>query len=119
PAERAIPGGTDTVADAIGLELLEHYADALPLLVLAGMHGDPESGLARLLEDSRVVAVPKVRILTAGDVDADDAAVFVGDGLLDEDRVQGLIECAVQTEDEPGFHRVVEQCAIEAADGGV
>src|SRR5205807_10388095 len=87
-----------------------------PVLVLACVNGDPESRLAGFLKEGCVVAIVEIWILSTGDVDADDATAPVRDRLLDEDRVQGLIERAIQTENEPGFHRIVEQGTIEAAD---
>ena len=104
------------MADPVRFEVLEHLVDALPVLVLACVNGDPESRLAGFLKEGCVVAIVEIWILSTGDVDADDATAPVRDRLLDEDRVQGLIERAIQTENEPGFHRIVEKGTIEAAD---
>ena len=83
------------------------------------MDRDAEPCLARLLYQRRVVAVVEVRILATGDVDPDDAAMAVRDRFLDDDRVQGLIERAIQTENETGFHRIIEKGTIEPADGRI
>ena len=40
----------DAVADAVRLQMLQHFVDAFPVLVFAGVHGDAEACLARLLE---------------------------------------------------------------------
>ena len=45
--------------------------------------------------------------------------MLVGDRLVHEDRVQRLVEGAVEAENEARLHRVVEKRAIEAADGRV
>src|SRR5438093_2834278 len=57
----------------------------------------------------------EIRILAAGDVAADYAAMAVRDRLLDDDRVQRLAERPVKAEDEPGLDRVLEEGAVEAA----
>jgi hypothetical protein len=80
------------------------------------MDGDAKPSLARLLEEGRVVAVTEVRILAASHVDADNAAMPVSDRLLEDDRVQRLVEGPVQAKDEASLHWVLEERAVEPAD---
>src|SRR5688500_14681301 len=103
----------DTVSDAIRLEVAQHLVDAVPVLVLSRVAGNAESSLARLLEPGDVIAVAKVWVFPACDVDPDHTAVPIGDGLLDEDRVQAQIKCPVEAEDQPSPHRVLQQRAVK------
>src|SRR6266566_430441 len=118
PAQSGVPRGVDAVADAVGIEMLQHFVNALPVVVFPGVDGEAEPGLACLLEQRRVIAVVEIGILAAGDVDADNATMAVRDRLLDDDRVQRLPEGPVQAEDEPGLYRVLEEGSVEAPDGG-
>src|SRR5687767_1033274 len=106
----------DPVSDALGLEMLQHLVDRVPVLVLSRVHGKTEARLARLLEQCGVVTVLEIRMRRTGDVDADDAPVPVSDGLLDDYLVQRVGEGPIETEEESGLHRIFEARAIEAAD---
>src|SRR5437773_5726225 len=80
------------------------------------MHRDAEPRLTRLLEQGGVVPIVKVRILATGDVDADHPAMAIRDRLLEDDRVQRLVESPVQAKDEPGLDRVFEESSVEPTD---
>src|SRR6185437_15274619 len=61
-AQRGVLGGVDTVPDALRLEVLQDLVHGMPVLVLTRVHREAESGPARLLEQSRIVAVLEVRM---------------------------------------------------------
>ena len=65
-----------------------------------------------------VVGRPEVGRFRARDVDADDAAVAVGDRLLRDDLVELVREGAVEAEDQARRDRVLEHRAVHAADRG-
>src|SRR5207247_9622539 len=115
-AQRRVPRRVYAVTDAIRLEVLQHFVDTFPILIFAGVHGDAKPRFTRFLEEGGVIAVAEVRILAPGDVDANDAAVAVRDRLLEDDRVERLVERPVEAEDEPRLHRIFEKGSVEAGD---
>src|SRR5688572_29745866 len=103
----------DAVPDALGLEMLQHLVDRVPVLILTSVHGQAQARAARLLEERRVVAVLEVGVRRAGDVDPDDATAPVRNGLLDDDLVERVREGAIEAEEESRLHRILETGAIE------
>ena len=92
---------------------------------LAGVDGGLQPGLARALEEVLVGGPPcsasssSASCLGAGEVDAHHAAAPVLDGLLQDDRVEPVVELAGQAEDEPRLHAVLEHRPVHAPQRGV
>ena len=61
-AQRRVLRRVDAMSDALGLEVLEHLVHRVPVLVLAGVHREPQAGTARFLEERGVVAILEVRV---------------------------------------------------------
>ena len=89
--------------------------DLLHWTGLAGVDGDPHAVLASPSEQAAVVGHPERRGLRAGDVDADHTPVTPRDGLLHDDLVELVRERAIEAEQEPGLHRVLQRRLVHTA----
>ena len=93
--------------DALGPQPLDDLADLVDAglsALLAHVDRDAEPGCACGLDErcELAVRIPARARAGAGDVDADDSAVGVAHGLVDDDRVLLVAERPIHHQDEPG-----------------
>ena len=104
--------------DAVRLELFDDPGDLVGRAGLAGVDRQPEAELAGPAEEAPVVGDPEGGRLGAGDIDADDASIAPGDGLLRDDLVELERERAVQAEQQAGLDRVLQGRLVHAPHRG-
>ena len=113
-----IPRRLHAVANAVWLQLLDHFEHLAHRPRLSRVHGDAEARLACSAEHALVFGHFEVGTLAPCNIDPDDPSTRPGDRLLDDDLVLSQGEFAVKDEDDPRLHRILKRRTISPSDGG-
>src|SRR5581483_7436798 len=112
-----VAGRQDAVAYARRAQVLQHLPHLPRIALFAAVDGDAQPSPPAGIDGAAVVAVTEVWMPGSGNVDADDSAGAIGDGLASDDFVQLHAEGAIQHEDQPASHgRILQLGSLHAAD---